>query len=420
MSFRVPEACRLPRPHRDGRYASKKGDSFGMFLVPRFILIIASDGKEDPSCPRESWGWQHVSVSVKDKGSAFKSKLPTWDEMCHIKGLFWENGDCVVQYHPPEADYVERALAVADPSPAPDIARIVERYEDSTDPIMLALYNMHAIWLQGGRLVYDLADGVPERLMAVEPQWGDKYFSAVIRLPKPITVNASPTEDPGFSAVAFYLVYTRGPHSDLDVHQKWTIGMQPLLVDDATREGYWGKLSVCTEGFQPLPEQEAIFRLAVNAVYALTNEKVGRTVPMALGLGERRKRQKAGQHLACRRLELPESANKVFTTVRDVVRASPPQTESAKPPPPEPPVEPVPAIPSIERSAAIVPAHKGLRWMLEGHCSEADILLAMDQGRCQERPGKPLLIAVPRPIKGYVRGEGQIRSHAARVVLARE
>lgn len=33
-------------------------------------------------------------------------RLPTWREMCAIKGMFWADDDCVIQYHPPAAEYV--------------------------------------------------------------------------------------------------------------------------------------------------------------------------------------------------------------------------------------------------------------------------------------------------------------------------
>jgi hypothetical protein len=51
----------------------------------------------------DGMGWEHVSVSV------FRSRLkrcPTWEEMCYVKDLFWEDEECVVQYHPPRSDYV--------------------------------------------------------------------------------------------------------------------------------------------------------------------------------------------------------------------------------------------------------------------------------------------------------------------------
>ena len=53
------------------------------------LRIIASDG----------FGWEHVSVSRRDR-------CPTWEEMCQIKALFWDEDDCVIQYHPPRSEYV--------------------------------------------------------------------------------------------------------------------------------------------------------------------------------------------------------------------------------------------------------------------------------------------------------------------------
>jgi hypothetical protein len=44
-------------------------------------------------------GWEHVSVSTPNR-------CPTWEEMCYVKDLFWDDTDCVVQYHPPKSDYV--------------------------------------------------------------------------------------------------------------------------------------------------------------------------------------------------------------------------------------------------------------------------------------------------------------------------
>lgn len=90
MTFHVPNKFRV----RTGRMGSEDdiGNS-GAFVIPlkhqQRLNIIASD----------QFGWEHVSVSRKDR-------CPTWDEMCQIKALFWDNDDCVIQYHPPESEYV--------------------------------------------------------------------------------------------------------------------------------------------------------------------------------------------------------------------------------------------------------------------------------------------------------------------------
>ena len=87
--FKVPEKYRLTV----GMMAtSSKDGNNGIFRVPIDGLeatVIASDGE----------GWEHVSVS-------FFNRIPTWDEMCRIKDIFWGEDECVVQYHPPKKDYV--------------------------------------------------------------------------------------------------------------------------------------------------------------------------------------------------------------------------------------------------------------------------------------------------------------------------
>ena len=94
---------KFPEPYRysHGRYQSGNGDPFGAFIIPshkapgrRQLNVIACDGAET--------GWDHVSVSVDN----CPKQQPTWTEMCFVKDLFWEDGDCVVQFHPPKADYI--------------------------------------------------------------------------------------------------------------------------------------------------------------------------------------------------------------------------------------------------------------------------------------------------------------------------
>lgn len=90
MSFKVPEKFRV----RDGVFASsEESGNNGAFLIhitrDSYIIVIASDGE----------GWEHVSVS-------FPARMPTWDEMCLVKSLFWSEEDCVVQYLPPKSEYV--------------------------------------------------------------------------------------------------------------------------------------------------------------------------------------------------------------------------------------------------------------------------------------------------------------------------
>lgn len=54
------------------------------------IRCIVSDGA----------GWEHVSVSLNVK------RTPDWEEMCFVKEQFWDDHECVVQFHPPKSQYV--------------------------------------------------------------------------------------------------------------------------------------------------------------------------------------------------------------------------------------------------------------------------------------------------------------------------
>jgi len=55
------------------------------------LVCVASD----------SAGWDHICVRVKDQ-----ERCPTWDEMCAVKTLFFEDDETVIQFHPAKDDYV--------------------------------------------------------------------------------------------------------------------------------------------------------------------------------------------------------------------------------------------------------------------------------------------------------------------------
>ncbi|MBE0434833.1 MAG: hypothetical protein IBX56_03405 [Methylomicrobium sp.] len=91
MSFHVPNKYRI----NTGKLATTALDgNNGAFAVKSLkirheLFCIASDGM----------GWEHVSVSTK-------TRCPNWEEMNCIKNLFWDKEDTVIQFHPPESDYV--------------------------------------------------------------------------------------------------------------------------------------------------------------------------------------------------------------------------------------------------------------------------------------------------------------------------
>lgn len=92
--FHVPERYRL----LTGPMASdERSGNNGAFRIPvgtRYATVIASDGSALDK-PR----WEHVSVSFKDR-------CPTWDEMTAVAAHFWDAEDTLIQYRPPESEYV--------------------------------------------------------------------------------------------------------------------------------------------------------------------------------------------------------------------------------------------------------------------------------------------------------------------------
>jgi hypothetical protein len=71
------------------------GEDGASYIMPspiwpdQTLRIIASWGE----------GWDHVSVSLENR-------CPVWQEMCYVKDLFWRPEECVMQLHPPKADWV--------------------------------------------------------------------------------------------------------------------------------------------------------------------------------------------------------------------------------------------------------------------------------------------------------------------------
>lgn len=73
----------------------------GCFKVPHpkidgyYFSCLSSSGN----------GWEHVSVVIASNRRKVE-RCPTWEEMCFIKELFWEDTEPVVQIHPPKAHHV--------------------------------------------------------------------------------------------------------------------------------------------------------------------------------------------------------------------------------------------------------------------------------------------------------------------------
>lgn len=97
--YKIPEKYRKQPVH----LRSNANDLFGYFLIPfttkiLFICIATNGIDEIP--------WEHVSVSLIDNKFRPIKRTPTWKEMCCVKKMFWDSEDTVIQFHPPESEYV--------------------------------------------------------------------------------------------------------------------------------------------------------------------------------------------------------------------------------------------------------------------------------------------------------------------------
>ena len=88
MSFHAPQEHLCSHPFLGLGYGNNGFFKFKKNNITYYCQ--ASDGL----------GWEHVSVSLSVK------RCPDWDEMCMIKNMFWDEEDCVIQYHPPKSHYV--------------------------------------------------------------------------------------------------------------------------------------------------------------------------------------------------------------------------------------------------------------------------------------------------------------------------
>jgi len=93
------DLCELDRYRIRGRavlelYGWEGDAAHGAFVVPSCIdgqrLVIVASASDD---------WDHVSVSRKNR-------CPTWQEMEHVKHLFFRDDETAMQLHVPTSDHV--------------------------------------------------------------------------------------------------------------------------------------------------------------------------------------------------------------------------------------------------------------------------------------------------------------------------
>ncbi len=96
VMFKVPEKYRIT----SGQFSSDSSyGNHGAFKIPVMVNKRSRKTRLFHAIASDSAGWEHVSVSLPDR-------CPVWEEMCIIKGIFWDEETPVMQLHPPRSDYV--------------------------------------------------------------------------------------------------------------------------------------------------------------------------------------------------------------------------------------------------------------------------------------------------------------------------
>jgi hypothetical protein len=99
--FHVEEKYRLTK--HPFLASDKSYGNNGFFVVPHYKIIDYFFGVQ----ASDGMGWEHASVSiVTSKKHTPVKRCPTWEEMCFVKNLFWDESDRVIQYHPSKENYV--------------------------------------------------------------------------------------------------------------------------------------------------------------------------------------------------------------------------------------------------------------------------------------------------------------------------
>ena len=90
-------------------------------------------------------GWEHVSVAPYKR-----SYVPSWDDMCKLKDMFFHENECVVQYHPPKSEYVNNLpnclhlwRPINEALPMPPSVLVGRKKGQSVEEVLKAVEEVH-------------------------------------------------------------------------------------------------------------------------------------------------------------------------------------------------------------------------------------------------------------------------------------
>lgn len=92
--------------HIDSRVMWLKEQPLAHLGMKMAIMEMPSGTKCSLVVGNNEEGWEHVSIEL------YARRLPTWEEMCLIKDIFWDDEEEVVQIHPKKSHYVNLTEAL--------------------------------------------------------------------------------------------------------------------------------------------------------------------------------------------------------------------------------------------------------------------------------------------------------------------
>ncbi len=102
--FHVPNPYRVIKSPIKSLETTAADGNNGMFYIPhhRYDKLIITCQVSDGG------GWEHVSVSIRKRSDMSTERCPTWDEMCYVKDVFWDEDDVAMQLYPKKSEYVNQ------------------------------------------------------------------------------------------------------------------------------------------------------------------------------------------------------------------------------------------------------------------------------------------------------------------------
>lgn len=90
----------------DSKVMWLKNRPLNMYGIREAINNLPSGTQAHVVAGNNEDGWEHVSMELMAR------RLPTWDEMCYLKDLFWDDEETVIQMHPKKSHYVNMVEAL--------------------------------------------------------------------------------------------------------------------------------------------------------------------------------------------------------------------------------------------------------------------------------------------------------------------